>query len=101
MALSHLRLRGRRRRSDDEAPFIAPGEVYRRVRANNLVETARVLAVTTDNVGIPHVRVDIRVDGPHYARISQGQRLLSLTAFAADFTERVDGRPEGSERTDR
>ena len=100
MALSHLRLRGRRRRSDDEAPFIEPGDVYRRVRANNLIETARVLAVTTDNVGIPHVRVDIQVDGPHYARISQGQRLLSLAAFAADFTERVGGRHDGAEQPD-
>ena len=100
MALSQLRLRGRRRRSDDETPFIEPGAVYRRVRANNLVETARVLAVTTDNVGIPHVRVDIHIDGPHYARISQGQRLLSLAAFAADFTERVDGY-DGAEQPDR
>ena len=89
MALSQLRLRGRRRGADEDAPPIELGGVYRRVRANNLVETARVLAVTTDNVGIPHVRVDIRVDGPHYARISQGQRLLSLAAFAAAFTERV------------
>ena len=99
MALSPLRRR--LRRGDDAMPLIEPGAIYRRVRPNNLVETARVLAVTTDNVGIPHVRVDIRVDGPHYARISQGQRLLSLTAFAADFTERVDGRPDGSEPTDR
>ena len=95
MALSSLRRR--RRRSDDDMPYIEPGAIYRRVRPNNLVETARVLAVTTDNVGIPHVRVDIRVDGPHYARISQGQRLLSLTAFAADFTERVGGGDDGPE----
>ena len=87
MALSPLRRR--LRRGADAMPLIEPGATYRRVRPNNLVETARVLAVTTDNVGIPHVRVDIRVDGPHYAQISQGQRLLSLDAFAADFTERV------------
>ena len=93
MALSPLRRR--LRRGADDVPLIEPGAVYRRVRPNNLVETARVLAVTTDNVGIPHVRVDIRVDGPHYARISQGQRLLSLDAFAADFTERVGGGDEG------
>jgi hypothetical protein len=93
MALSPLKRR--LRRGADDVPPIEPGAIYRRVRPNNLVETARVLAVTTDNVGIPHVRVDIRVDGPHYARISQGQRLLSLDAFAADFTERVGSGDEG------
>ena len=99
MALSPLRRR--LRRGADDVPLIEPGAIYRRVRPNNLVETARVLAVTTDNVGIPHVRVDIRVDGPHYARISQGQRLLSLDAFAADFTELVGAGHEGSGRADR
>src|SRR5439155_8000784 len=99
MALSPLRRR--LRRGADDVPLIEPGAIYRRVRPNNLVETARVLAVTTDNVGIPHVRVDIRVDGPYYARISQGQRLLSLDAFAADFTERVGAGDKGGGRTDR
>ena len=99
MALSPLRRR--LRRGADDVPLIEPGAIYRRVRPNNLVETARVLAVTTDNVGIPHVRVDIRVDGPYYARISQGQRLLSLDDFAADFTERVGAGDEGGGRTDR
>ena len=99
MALSPLRRR--LRRGADDMPLIEPGAIYRRVRPNNLVETARVLAVTTDNVGIPHVRVDIRVDGPHYARISQGQRLLSLDAFAADFTELVGAGQEGGGRGDR
>ena len=99
MALSPLRRR--LRRGADDMPLIEPGAIYRRVRPNNLVETARVLAVTTDNVGIPHVRVDIRVDGPHYARISQGQRLLSLDAFAADFKELVGAGREGGGRGDR
>src|SRR5690348_1243471 len=99
MALSPLRRR--LRRGADDVPLIEPGAIYRRVRPNNLVETARVLAVTTDNVGIPHVRVDIRVDGPHYAQVSQGQRLLSLDSFAADFTELVRAGHEGSGRADR
>jgi len=99
MALSPLRRRFRR--GADEMPLIEPGAIYRRVRPNNLVETARVLAVTTDNVGIPHVRVDIRIDGPHYARSAQGQRLLSLDAFAADFTERIGTGHQGDGPVDR
>ena len=100
MALSNMKLRGRWRRSDDEMPPVEPGAVFRRVRASNLIETARVLAVTTDNVGIPHVRIEISVAGPHYARVAQGQRLLSLAAFVADFTEQVAGRRESADPRD-
>ena len=98
MALTNLKLPVRWRRNDEDLPAVEPGAVFRRVRPNNLIETARVLAVTTDNVGIPHVRVDISVDGPHYARVAQGQRLLSLAAFVSDFTEPVAARPDGAGR---
>ena len=100
MVLTNMRLPGRRRRHDPDLLQVEPGAVFRRVRSNNLVETARVLAITTDNVGIPHVRIEISVAGPHYARVAQGQRLLSLAAFVADFTEQVAGRRESADPRD-
>jgi hypothetical protein len=98
MAIPGLRLRGWLRRSNGELPHIEPGAVFRRVRPHNLVETARVLAVTTDDAGIPHVRVDIRIDGPAYAQGGCGQRLLSVATFAQDYPEQVgDHRLNGAE----
>jgi hypothetical protein len=97
MAIPGFRLRGWLRRGNGELPHIEPGAVFRRVRPNNLIETARVLAVTTDDAGIPHVRVDIEIDGPAYAQISRGQRLLAVAAFAQDYPEQVGGRHKNGE----
>ena len=83
------RLRGWLRRGNGEPPQIEPGSVFRRRRRHNLVETARVLALTTDDAGIPHVRIEIEIAGPAYAQATRGQRLLALAAFARDYPERV------------
>jgi hypothetical protein len=99
MAIPGVRLRGWLRRGDGELPQIEPGAVFRRVRLNNLVETARVVAVTKDDAGIPHVRVDIEIAGPAYAQATRGQRLLSVATFARDYPERVGARSgDGGDR---
>lgn len=77
----------KRPRADD---VVATGAVFQRVVAGNVMETARVLAVTTDRMQIPHVRF--------VARNSLGQgvaadelRTLSLEAFLRLFGDRPQG----------
>ncbi len=68
--------------------MVAVGAVYRRVVAGNVIETARVLAVSADKMDIPHVRF--------VARNSLGEgtaadelRTLSLEAFLRLFGDRA------------
>lgn len=70
-------------------PDFAPGAVFRKVRPDNLVETAKVLALTKDGYGIPHVRYDLTFEGPTHLRFDEGERLLSLASFHERFPERV------------
>jgi hypothetical protein len=74
---------------DELGPTLEPGSVYRNVRQGNVVETAKVLAVTRDGLGIPHVRFDVTLDSPGKIRLVEGRRILCLAAFAEQFKERV------------
>jgi hypothetical protein len=73
----------------EEEPAIEKGCIYRRVRADRTVETAKVLGLHHDSFGIPHVRYQVmfgRVDGlPH----RDGPRTLSVTSFMQQYRERV------------
>ncbi len=73
----------------DEEPAIERGCIYRRVRADRTVETAKVLGLHNDSFGIPHVRYQVmfgRVDGlPH----RDGPRTLSVASFMQQYRERV------------
>ena len=71
------------------APELQPGAMFRHVRAGNFVETAKVLAVTKDGLGIPHVRFDMTVDTPSKIRLVEGRRILSLASFTQLYRERV------------
>lgn len=72
-----------------DEPAIEKGCVYRRVRLDRTVETAKVLSLYKDSYGIPHVRYQVvfgRVDGvPHH----DGQRMLSVDAFIQQYGERI------------
>ncbi len=64
------------------------GASYRRRGAGAFVETAQVVAVMPDNMGIPHVRFQLRVGGGPCAPVIEN-RILSLEAFSARYRERV------------
>ncbi|HEU0071867.1 MAG TPA: hypothetical protein VFS04_11275 [Alphaproteobacteria bacterium] len=72
-----------------DEPAIEKGGVYRRVRTDRTVETAKVLSLYNDSFGIPHVRYQVvfgRVDGvPHH----DGQRMLSVDAFMRQYGDRM------------
>jgi len=68
---------------------LEPGAMFRNIRAGNFVETVKVLAVTKDGLGIPHVRFDMTVDTPSKIRLVEGRRILSLASFTEHYRERV------------
>lgn len=73
----------------ESEPALEAGFVYRRVRADRTVETAKILGLHKDSFGIPHVRYQVmfgRIDGlPH----RDGPRMLSVASFMQQYRERV------------
>jgi hypothetical protein len=65
---------------------ITEGSVFRRTTRGKSVETARVIAVSKDSVGITHVRFSV-----HYERVDTADELrtLALSSFSELFSERV------------
>jgi len=67
---------------------IEEGATYRRSTLGSMTETAEVLEVARDKMGIPHVRFQLRVAcGSTGAAVEQ--RTLSLDTFYARYRERV------------
>lgn len=73
----------------ESEPTVEKGCVYRRVRADRTVETAKVLELHNDSFGIPHVRFQVmfgRIDGLPQR---DGPRMLSVASFMQQYRERV------------
>lgn len=64
---------------------IRTGNVYRRVRRDNTVETAKVIAIDNDPFGIPHVRYEVAFGRNDHTTLSEGQRILALQRFAEHY----------------
>jgi hypothetical protein len=77
------RLRFARKTVDLNA--IRTGAVYRRVRADRTVETAKVIAIDNDPFGIPHVRYEVVFGRPDRAPLAEGPRILALQRFAETY----------------
>lgn len=69
--------------------YVRAGSAFRRVRRDQMVETAEVTSVYTDSYGIPHVRFDVVFEKPHRPVHREGSRILSVKAFFETFQERV------------
>ena len=71
---------------------IRTGDVYRRIRANNAVETATVLDIHDDPFGIPHVRYKLTIGRSDRSLFWDCKRVLALQSFAElyDETNAVD-----------
>ena len=77
--------------SDDELPNVRPGGLYRHSDTGTVVETAQVIDVGPDTMGIPHVRYKVLVERSrekhtHFEAI----RTLNLRTFASHFSEAVE-----------
>lgn len=79
--------KGRRRPGSEFGP--APGTVFRKIRSDHVIETATVLAVLRDGVGVPHVRFNVIFHTPSQVPYAEDRRLLSLASFTEYFRDRV------------
>ena len=57
------------------------GSRFRRVRQGHIVEHAEVLAVTTETIGIPHVRYKVSFQRETDGQVAEEKRTLALSAF--------------------
>lgn len=70
------------------APTIEVGASYRRFGHGALIETACVLEIVSDKMGIPHVRFQLEV-ARGTGSPSFEVRTLALEAFQSRFREKV------------
>ncbi len=63
------------------------GASFQRARQHDIVETAKVIAVASDQAGIPHVRFSLKIASPRC--FAEEQRTLSLESFKRLYPEPV------------
>lgn len=69
---------------------VRAGQRFRRVTPDRAVETAHVLSVAKDAVGIPHVRFTVKRKRPSCVEYVDGPRVLALDMFATSYSEPVE-----------
>lgn len=78
------------KRSAQARREIRAGQRFRRVLPDRAVETAHVLSVSKDAVGIPHVRFTVTRWRPSCMEYVEGPRVLALDSFSTNYSEAVD-----------
>lgn len=68
---------------------VAEGQVYRRRGMDDSIETARVLSVGEDVLGIPHVRFRVSIQKAQTCYVDE-ERILSEECFTERYRERAD-----------
>ena len=76
---------------DRKAPDVREGSVFRHTGPGSRVETAEVVHVGPDWMGIPHVRYKVRMEKcrVRYTEI-EARRILNLDSFTTYFSETVE-----------
>lgn len=64
------------------------GSVFRNVRPGNIIETAKVLDIAPDSMGVPHVHFSVSIHSAHQQCFEE-QRTLGLATFAERFSKMV------------
>ncbi len=70
---------------------IRTGGVYRRIRANNAVETTTVLDIHDDPFGIPHVKYKVTIGRSDRSSFWDCKRVLALQSFSELYEETSPG----------
>jgi hypothetical protein len=68
---------------------LKPGESYRRLLCNYVTETATVLDLRNDSLGIPHVRFRVSFERNASETIETALRLLAVPAFQMVYPTRL------------
>jgi hypothetical protein len=71
-----------------EASPIRQGDIYRRSHPQGVMETATVLSLARDMLGIPHVRFQVRFERRTSTHIDTATRVLAMSAFEAAYRNR-------------
>ena len=74
---------------DRGADRVKEGAVFRHYGPGQQVETAEVLQINEDFLGIPHVQFSVRIERPDRGRFEDGPRLLNLQDFIDYFSDQV------------
>ena len=75
---------------DRKLEFVKSGTLFYRPKANNSVETARVLGMQSDAFGITHIRYEVSIMRRHLASsYFEGPRTLALKAFTEKYWNRT------------
>lgn len=78
----------RSRANPDE---VKPGESFRRCEDTHFAETATVLGLREDLLGIPHVLFKIAIECSDSNCFEDGSRILALESFLDAYPERISG----------
>ena len=80
----------KRKNNKNNVEYIKSGSIFRRVRSDKTIETAKILSVVSDSFNIPHVRYDLEFRKP-FASVDfcTGPRVLALATFIDIYKERV------------
>ena len=85
-------------RQSAPADQIKVGSVYQRAHDGNIVETAKVIDVGRDALGIPHVTYDVSVERARLAKYEE-RRTLGLESFAERFRESIAADRKGDDKS--
>lgn len=78
----------------DRSIEVQPGYVYQRRRRDDWVEVAKVLAITDDSLGIPHVVFDLSIEhNDRQLTAMPDRRTLNLRSFQDSFRELIRSEP--------
>jgi len=67
---------------------VTVGSVFRNIRKGNIIETAKVLDIVPDSMGVPHVHYAVSIQSSH-RKCFEEQRTLGLASFAERFSKPV------------
>ena len=82
--MAFLSLRSRPNPND-----VKPGESFRRRQETRLVETATVLGLREDLLGIPHVQFKIAIECSDANCFEEASSILAVEAFLEAYPEHV------------
>ena len=67
---------------------VTVGSVFRNIRKGNIIETAKVLDIAPDSMGVPHVHYAVSIQSSN-CKCFEEQRTLGLVSFAERFGKPV------------
>ncbi|HSR72677.1 MAG TPA: hypothetical protein VLL72_09890 [Kiloniellales bacterium] len=74
--------------SGERRPEVKVGDVFKAIRDGNIVETAKVLDVAPDSMGVPHVHYEVSIQRANQESYEE-KRTLGLSSFAERFRKTV------------